>query len=221
VTQKRFKPRLDILPASQRRLWEELGATPPHFVLYGGTAIALRLGHRHSEDFDFFSNQTFAPRELLRSVSYLDGSVVRQEAPNTLTCTVNRRGRVLVSFFGGLGLKRVGQPERIGKSGVRVASLLDLAATKMVTIVQRASLKDYWDVDALLNAGLRLDQAISAARAVYGRQYDPLSSLRAIVFFEEGNVRQLGADVRKRLVRAAKSVDLGRLPVLRAHRGIA
>jgi hypothetical protein len=45
VTQREFTPRVDVLPASQRRLWEELGATPPHFVLYGGTAIALRLGH--------------------------------------------------------------------------------------------------------------------------------------------------------------------------------
>ncbi|WP_373321508.1 nucleotidyl transferase AbiEii/AbiGii toxin family protein [Rivihabitans pingtungensis] len=27
------------------------------FVLYGGTAIALRLGHRESVDFDFFSDR--------------------------------------------------------------------------------------------------------------------------------------------------------------------
>lgn len=44
----RFTPRLDILPSAQRRLWDELGATPPEFTLYGGTAIALQLGHRQS-----------------------------------------------------------------------------------------------------------------------------------------------------------------------------
>jgi hypothetical protein len=27
------------------------------FVLYGGAAIALRLGHRQSVDFDFFSSR--------------------------------------------------------------------------------------------------------------------------------------------------------------------
>ena len=48
-----FQPRLDILPASQRTLWPELDATPDHFTLYGGTALALRLGHRQSVDFDF------------------------------------------------------------------------------------------------------------------------------------------------------------------------
>jgi hypothetical protein len=29
-------------------------ATEIGFVLYGGTAIAMHLGHRHSVDFDFF-----------------------------------------------------------------------------------------------------------------------------------------------------------------------
>lgn len=35
---------LDVLPPSQRRLWEELSQVPKEFVLYGGTALALRLG---------------------------------------------------------------------------------------------------------------------------------------------------------------------------------
>ena len=55
-----FTPKLEILPHAQRRLWDELRQTPEEFVLYRGTALALRLGHRHSEDFDFFSNNTFA-----------------------------------------------------------------------------------------------------------------------------------------------------------------
>ncbi len=60
-----FDPRLDVLPAAQRRLWDELGDTPPEFVLYGGTALALRLGHRKSADFDFFGAKPFDPGELL------------------------------------------------------------------------------------------------------------------------------------------------------------
>lgn len=44
-----FKPRLEILPPGQQRLWPELKpASLLGFVLYGGTAIALRLGHRLS-----------------------------------------------------------------------------------------------------------------------------------------------------------------------------
>jgi hypothetical protein len=50
---KEFSPRTDILPAAQLRLWRELSAVPDEFVLYGGTAIALHLGHRTSVDFFF------------------------------------------------------------------------------------------------------------------------------------------------------------------------
>ena len=53
-----FKPRMDMLPPAQRRLWPELRRAPGlGFTLYGGTAIALRLGHRTSVDFDFFSDK--------------------------------------------------------------------------------------------------------------------------------------------------------------------
>ena len=52
-----FVPRLDILPDEQRALWPALARVPRSFVLYGGTALALRLGHRTSVDFDFFSSE--------------------------------------------------------------------------------------------------------------------------------------------------------------------
>src|SRR6185295_15501668 len=52
---QRFDARLDILPAAQREIWPNLSPAPGlSFVLYGGTAIALFLGHRQSVDFDFF-----------------------------------------------------------------------------------------------------------------------------------------------------------------------
>jgi nucleotidyltransferase AbiEii toxin of type IV toxin-antitoxin system len=52
---------LEILPPAQRRLWDELGALPSEFVLYGGTAVALHRGHRASLDFDFFGWTAFDP----------------------------------------------------------------------------------------------------------------------------------------------------------------
>src|SRR4029453_5003786 len=46
-----MKPRLDVLPPPQRRFWPAFSELPNHFVLYGGTAIGLRLGGRQSVDF--------------------------------------------------------------------------------------------------------------------------------------------------------------------------
>jgi hypothetical protein len=66
-----FAPNLGILPAPQRTLWPELRATPAGFTLYDGTALPLRLGHRTSIDFDFFSNDSFDPERLAASAPYL------------------------------------------------------------------------------------------------------------------------------------------------------
>ena len=81
-------PRLDILPTPQRCLWDELSLIPPDFVLYGGTALALRLGHRASEDFDFFSNQAFRPDDLERQIPVLAATQRLQSSPNTLVSLV-------------------------------------------------------------------------------------------------------------------------------------
>src|ERR1700722_10024121 len=71
-----YSPKLNILPPSQRALWKELKATTKHFVLYGGTALAFRLGHRVSENFDFFTNAAFEPQDLAEQILYLsDGKV--------------------------------------------------------------------------------------------------------------------------------------------------
>lgn len=54
----RFEPHLHTLPEAQQALWPGLKpALGLGFVLYGGTAIALRLGHRISVDFDFFGKR--------------------------------------------------------------------------------------------------------------------------------------------------------------------
>jgi hypothetical protein len=66
-----FNANLAMLPPPQLRLWQDLDATPKSFTLYGGTALALRLGHRVSIDFDFFSNQPFDPDDLAASIPYL------------------------------------------------------------------------------------------------------------------------------------------------------
>ena len=68
-----FAPRLSILPAAQQRLWPELRrAAELGFALYGGTAIALRLGHRPSVDFDFFSEMPLNRDAIAAALVYFE-----------------------------------------------------------------------------------------------------------------------------------------------------
>ena len=99
-----------MLPAAQRRLLDELGGVPRGFVLYGGTALALHLGHRQSVDFDFFGNRPLDPALLAPAVPFLSGAIVTQRAPITFSCTVDRGGVVQLFFFGLPGVPRLLPP---------------------------------------------------------------------------------------------------------------
>jgi hypothetical protein len=206
-----FTPRLEVLPAPQRRLWDELVETPKDFVLYGGTALALRLGHRSSEDFDFFSSRPFAPDALQRAIPYLIGAETSQSQANSLTVIVDRSGPVRVWFFGGLRLNRVEDPEPASSQGIRVGSLLDVSATKMLTIQQRAQAKDYLDIVALTDAGVSLSRALAAAGAVYGPTFNGLLSLKALTYFADGDLPTLSSAIQTKLRNMANEVDFRKL----------
>ncbi len=45
----------NVLPIEQLELWKKFNCISKDFILYGGTALALRYGHRTSVDFDFFT----------------------------------------------------------------------------------------------------------------------------------------------------------------------
>ena len=215
-----FVPNCSILPTPQRQLWSELRSTPEEFVLYGGTALALRLGHRQSEDFDFFSNRPFQAETLRDRIPYLKHAEMSQFQDNTLTAIVDRGGPVKVSFFGFLGMKRVHDPDIVQENGIQVASMLDLLASKLRTIQGRAQAKDYRDVAAALNTGLTLAEGLAAALAIYGREFNGALSLKALTFFEDGDLPSLSDQEQKSLTRAATAVNLKQLPIVAAKSGL-
>jgi hypothetical protein len=215
-----FTPHLRILPPAQRRLWDELGYTPREFVLYGGTALALRLAHRHSEDFDFFSSKSFAPEVLRKAIPYLHDAELSQFESNTLTAIVDRGGPVKVSFFGELKLNRVHEPEVAQDTGIQVASLLDVAATKLATIQQRAQARDYEDLAAIVDSGITLAEVLAAAVAIYGKEFNGALSLKALTYFADGDLPSLSPATQKKLRTLASEVDLKTIPRVQVKVGI-
>ncbi len=210
-----LQPRLDILPALQRKVWNELGEIPSDFILYRGTAIALHLGHRESIDFDFFGWRNFAPLDFAASLSLLDGGIVLQSEPDTLTVSIDRGGPVKLSFFGVPRLKKIKPPLFAQNGGLRIASLLDLAATKLVAIQQRVEPKDYIDLAAIMSTRfVSLPEALSAAQHVYGPLFSPQNALKALSFFGEDELQQLPESLKQNIVSKVKAVDLSKLPKL-------
>lgn len=214
-------PNLDILPDEQKKLFPLLKDTPKDFVLYGGTAVALRLGHRISVDFDFFSKKSFDPDRLRNQIPYLKSAQTSEISKDTLTCFAKTPGsdkEVKISYFGGLPLRQIQEPDSCLGNNILVASLKDLLGMKCATVFNRAEKKDYVDIHAILtNSTLTLADGLAYAKAIYGEQYNPLITLKALTYFEDGNVATLDHSVKKDLLRFVKGVNLEYIPVLDHH----
>jgi nucleotidyltransferase AbiEii toxin of type IV toxin-antitoxin system len=234
-----FVPRLETLPLAQRALWPDLaGLSALGYVLYGGTAIALRLGHRASVDFDFFTDRPLDKVALRTAFPFIARSIVLQDTPDSFTVLIppvtlaapdhpdpNAAGgaqpvqsdEVKISFFGGIGFGRVGVPELTTDGVAQVASRDDLMATKLKVLLQRVEAKDYSDIVALLTHGAPLDRGLAAARLLFGPAFQPSECLKALVYFQGGDLDTLSLGSQRTLIDAAAAV--GPLPqiALMAH----
>jgi hypothetical protein len=161
-------------------------------------------------DFAFFSEAPLDRASLRAGLPFIEGSTVLQDEPDAWTMLVPTAAaepsQVKVSFFGGIGFGRVGEPERTSDGVLVAASLADLLATKVKVVLQRAEAKDYQDVAAMLRAGASLPAGLAAARAMYGPGFQPSESLRALVFFGDGDLATLLESDKATLVDAAKLV---------------
>jgi len=187
----RFEPKKTILQSAQLEIWPQLAPAPQlSYVLYGGTAIALHLGHRISVDFDFFNAEPLDKKQLQNTFAFMRGPQILQEDPNTLVVmTKMPSGFVKVSFFGNLAFGRVNEPLQTTDSTLLVASLDDLMATKLKAILDRAEAKDYRDIAAMISAGVSLERGLAAASKMFGN--DPALPLKALGYFKDGDLPSL------------------------------
>jgi hypothetical protein len=212
-----FDPRFEILPAAQREIWEALRpAASMGFVLYGGTAVALQLGHRRSVDFDFFNAEPLDKEAVRATFPFTGRAAILQDELNTLVVSAPMpSGPVRISFFGGIGFGRVNDPLQSRDGVLLVASLDDLMATKLKATLDRAEARDYRDLAAMLAAGVSLPKALAAFAAMFDAE--PRTALMAIGYFEDGDIATLTAEEKRTLTAARDKVR--RLPEVKLIRG--
>ena len=121
----------------------------PLIYLAGGTAIALHLGHRISEDLDFFvSGQKYNIEENITVPLMKTGLTIDFESrsENTLVAYVGKQeGKI--SCFNLEDHFNIENP--IIFNSIRVAGIKDLLAMKLLAIIQRGRLRDFLDLWAI------------------------------------------------------------------------
>jgi hypothetical protein len=161
------------------RTLEKGGMLGP-WILAGGTALALQLGHRISIDLDFFTVESFDPQSLRTGLTGLGALEVQTMAPDTLHV---RLDGVRLSW---LRSEVPFRYEPVEYRGLRLAEIRDIAAMKVVAVAGRGSKKDFVDLHAYLEAGATFSDLMRSVRERYSNtEFNEMHLLRSLVYFND------------------------------------
>lgn len=148
-----------------------------NFYFTGGTALSgFYLNHRYSDDLDFFSEKRFENQIILgimerwsKEESFVFQSEFIEET--YLFYLSFKNGARLKVDFTHYPYKQLKQKRRY--RDIKVDSRFDIAANKLITIIQRTDVKDFVDLFFLLKKFTVWD-LIAGAEVKFRQKVDPL-----------------------------------------------
>lgn len=150
------------------------------FNLVGGTALALRIGHRKSIDLDFFTKEEFDIVELREMLVKKYAMKVAFERGQTLKGFINGVMIDCIRF----NYPHIAEPDII--DGVRLESVPDIIAMKLDAVSHNGTrIKDFVDI-AVLSAQYSLDEMLQFYLAKYPNA-NVLMPVKSLVFFDDIN----------------------------------
>lgn len=165
------RKRRDLIPYLAP--WKKAGA-----YLAGGTALALQLGHRTSNDFDYYIGENFIASDMAELLALPSGKFrVTDESEGSLFGIAKE---VKISLF------RYPYPllKPVVELGpLALASMEDIAAMKMIAIVQRGRRRDFIDLYFLIRR-FSLRTVLELTREKYP-MFDPYNGLKGLVYFND------------------------------------
>ena len=150
------------------------------WILAGGTGLALRLGHRVSEDLDFFRTDELDVQSLHGVFGALGAYETLQNSEHTLTVLLQG---VKLSF------SRVRDPFLFNPTPYRffaVADPRDIALMKLAAISSRGSRKDFVDLHTILRDGPALQDYFTLLPRKYGKErVNAYHILKSLTYFAD------------------------------------
>jgi len=143
------------------------------FYLTGGTALTeFYLQHRYSDDLDFFTEKDFPQIEVEK---FIETAKQRLNAKMVSYRKLYDRRIYIFEFqnkpdlkieFSLYSFKQINQP--VNKDSVLIDSMEDIAANKLMTIIDRNEPKDFFDLYFLLKYHFNLKQLYEYATKKFG-----------------------------------------------------
>ena len=130
------------------------------YVLVGGSALALHLCHRKSEDLDFFTfNDDFDKQEILRYIQSFDNKEIINQTDEQIDILLDG---VKVTFFNAKW--EFLRPQKIEK--FNLSSIEQISAMKVNTLFLRATYRDYYDLYFLAKSGISLKEMFEYSKYI-------------------------------------------------------
>jgi hypothetical protein len=161
------------------------------WTLAGGTGLALQLGHRYSEDLDFFRYEAFDVDWLVAALASVGDVRIQDRAPDTLHAVLNdlrmsyMKAQAPLQFPG------------INYRGLIVADPRDIAVMKVIAIGGRGSRKDFVDLYFFLEGGGSLAGILELIRRRFTRiDYNEYHLLKSLVYFDDAETEPMPQMIR-------------------------
>ena len=130
------------------------------YVLVGGSALALYLCHRKSEDLDFFTfDDSFDKKEIFKYIQDFENKEVLLESDEQIDVLLDG---VKVTFFNAKW--KFLQPQTIKK--FNLATLEAIAAMKVNVMFLRAKYRDYYDLYCLVKNRMNLKEIFEHSKHI-------------------------------------------------------
>ncbi len=122
------------------------------YVLVGGSALALYLCHRKSEDLDFFTYaDSFDKKEIFDYIQSFENKEILNQSDEQIDVLLDG---VKVTFFNAKW--KFLKPKKIKK--FNLSSLKSISAMKVNVMFLRAKYRDYYDLYFLVKEGIGLKE---------------------------------------------------------------
>jgi hypothetical protein len=182
-----IRPHWEAVPPLLRDLLAEIGQMPfaSRFYLAGGSALALRLGHRVSVDLDFSSDVDEvgddSRAEILAAFKQRRTIKVLEDVFGNLLLEIEGAH---VGFFS-YGYPLLEPPAEV--LGVRVAGLLDIGMMKLDALISRGARKDFYDLYFIAQQ-IPLEEMLHQGPLKYpdARDYE-MMALTSLTYFENAD----------------------------------